>query len=289
MISADSTLSARPIPLSRQKAILFLVLTAVLWSTSGLLIKVSDWQPLSILAGRSALAAGLFFVYLRGRRFRITPLHLLGATAFLATQYLYITSIKMTTAANAIFLQYTAPIYVMILGAWWLKERPTRADGVSVIAVMAGMGFFFGDQLSFGHSLTSPTMIGSLLALISGVTMAVMTVALRAQKDGDPAETLLLSYVAGALLGTPAMVREAWTLPNVGIVIFLGIFQIGLAFVLYSMAIRVVRALETTLIVTLEPILNPLWVFLAIGEAPGPLALLGALLVVSGVTWRATH
>jgi len=250
---------------------------------------VSDWQPLSILAGRSALAAGLFYVYLRGRRFRITPLHLVGATTFLATQYLYITSIKMTTAANAIFLQYTAPIYVMILGAWWLKERPTRADGVSVIAVMAGMGFFFGDQLSFGHSLTSPTMVGSLLALISGVTMAVMTVALRAQKDGDPAETLLLSYVAGALLGAPAMVREAWTLPNIGIVIFLGIFQIGLAFVLYSMAIRVVRALETTLIVTLEPILNPLWVFLVIGEAPGPMALLGALLVVGGVTWRATH
>jgi drug/metabolite transporter (DMT)-like permease len=289
MTSADSALTVAPASLSRQKAVLFLILTATLWSTSGLLIKVSDWQPLSILAGRSALASVIFLLYLRGRRFRITWLHLVGASAFLATQFLYITSIKMTTAANAIFLQYTAPIYVMLLGAWWLKERPTGADGVSMLAVMAGMGFFFGDQLSFGHRLASPTMVGSVLALVSGVTMAVMTVALRAQKDGNPAETLFLSYVLGALLGAPAMVREAWTLPNIGIVLFLGIFQIGIAFVLYSMAIRVIRALETTLIVTLEPILNPLWVFLVIGETPGPMALLGALLVVGGVTWRATR
>jgi drug/metabolite transporter (DMT)-like permease len=289
MHNANATITAAPIPLTRGRAIGLLIVTAVLWSTSGLLIKLSDWQPFSILAGRSVLAAGVFLLYLRGRRFRVTWLHVVGATAFLATQALYITSIKMTTAANAIFLQYTAPIYVMVLGAWLLNEPPTRADGASMLLVMAGMGLFFGDQLSFGHRLTSPTMVGSLLALISGVTMAVMTIALRAQKDGDPAETLLLAYAAGTLLGAPAMARETWTWTNTGIILFLGIVQIGLAFVLYSMAIKVVRALEATLIATLEPILNPIWVFLVIGEAPGPMALLGALLVIGGVTARATR
>ncbi|MGC9523598.1 MAG: DMT family transporter [Anaerolineae bacterium] len=275
--------------LSRRQAVVFLVLTGILWSTSGLAIKVIDWQPLSILAGRSVLAVGVFLVHLRGRWSRPTPLHLLGAAAFLGTQFFFITSTKMTTAANAIFLQYTGPVYVMLLGAWWLGERPERADWIALGLILLGMGFFFGEKLSFDG------LVGNVLALLSGVTMAVMTVALRrigTREGGDdahnaPAETILLAYAAGALIGFPSVARETFTLQSVGIIIFLGLIQIGLAFVLYTSAVPHVSALEASLIVTLEPILNPIWVFLVIGEAPGPLALLGAALVIGGVTLRA--
>jgi drug/metabolite transporter (DMT)-like permease len=270
---------------THRRAVLYLILTATLWSTSGLLVKVIDWQPMSILAGRSLLAACVFAVYLRDLRFRPSRVQIVGAAAFLATQVLFITATKMTTAANAIFLQYTAPVTVIPLSVLWLGERPTRADWVALIAILAGLGFFFGDDLSLDGR------VGNILAIVSGVTMAVMTVCMRragmeTENHRAPAQTILMSHVTGALIGMPSLTREAFTLPNLGIIAFLGLFQIGLAFLLYSSAVRHVHALETTLIVTLEPILNPLWVFLVIGEMPGPMALLGGALVIGAVTYR---
>ena len=265
---------------ARGRAVLLLFLTAIIWSTSGILIKVIDWQPMSILAGRSALAIGVFLIYLRKTKFRFTRALIIGGVTCCATQLLYITATKMTTAANAIFLQYTGPIYVILLGAWFLHERPTRSDWFTLALILAGLGFFFGEELSLDGQ------VGNLLAILSGVTMAIMTICLRAEKDGDPGLAILLAHVMGLFIGLPSMVRESFTLQNVAIMSYLGIVQIGIAFALYSTAIKHVPALEATLIVTLEPILNPLWVFLVIGEAPGPLALLGGILVIGAVTVR---
>lgn len=271
---------------THRRAVLFLVLTAILWSTSGLLVKLIDWRPMSILAGRSMLAAGVFALYLRDLRFRPSRVQILGALTFLATQVLFITATKMTTAANAIFLQYTAPITVIPLSVLWLHERPRRADWLALAVILVGLGFFFGDDLSLDGR------IGNFLAIVSGVTMAVMTVCMRRagmepENDRAPAQTILMSHATGALIGIPSMARETFTLQSMGIIAFLGLFQIGLAFLLYSSAVRHIHALETTLIVTLEPILNPLWVFLVIGEMPGPMALLGGALVIGAVTARA--
>ena len=270
----------------RTRAVLALVLTASLWSTSGVLIKVLDWQPMSILCGRSIFAIFVFLIYLRGTRLRITWMHVLGAAAFLVTQILYISATKMTTAANAIFLQYTAPIYVILLSAWWLKERPERADWLVLAVILAGMGCFFGERLSFTG------LAGNVLALVSGATMALMNMTMRKisiGSDGNTAQgqTILLSFIAGSLVGLPSMVHESFAPRNVAMIVFLGIFQIGLAFALYASAMRHVRALEATLILGLEPILNPIWVFLAIGETPGPVALLGCTLVIGAVALRA--
>jgi drug/metabolite transporter (DMT)-like permease len=110
---------------------------------------------------------------------------------------------------------------------------------------------------------------------------------MRGQKDGVPAQTILLGNLVSACIGLPFLVKEDFSLPNLGIILFLGVFQIGLSFVFYSVAIRHVRVLESTIILTLEPILNPVWVFLVIGEAPGQLALLGSMLVVGAVIARA--
>lgn len=263
--------------IDRRKAIIFLLIAAVLWSTSGIFLKVLNWQPLAVLAGRSLFSSLVFLVYLRRIPRRFTRWQWVAAISSVVTQLLYITAIQMTTAANAIFLQYTAPIYILLLGYWFLREKPSRADWVAMLVIFAGLGLFFGDRLSPGG------FTGNLLAIISGVTMAMMTVAMRAQKDGSPAESFLLANMLGVLLGGYFVFQQPWTVTNWAVVAYLGIFQIGLAFLLYSFAIKVIPALETTLIGTLEPILNPVWVFFFIGETPGPLALVGALVVLVGV------
>ncbi len=188
---------------------------------------------------------------------------------------------KLTTAANAIFLQYTLPVYIVLFGYWFLNERPQRADWISLVVIFTGLFLFFGDDLNFEG------VTGNILAIASGMSMAVLMLCMRKQKDGTPANTILLGNIIGAVIGLPFVFQESFSLPNLGIIAYLGIFQIGLSFVLYSIAIKQVQALESSLILTLEPILNPLWVFLVIGETPGKLALIGGMFVIGAVTVRA--
>jgi drug/metabolite transporter (DMT)-like permease len=267
---------------TRRQAILFLVLTAILWSSSGLLVKIISWQPLSILSGRSILSSVVFWIFLKyPTQFNWTRLQVMGAVGYVGAQIFFIMATKLTTAANAIFLQYTLPIYIVLFGYWFLNERPQRADWISLIVIFAGLFLFFGDDLNFdGFS-------GNVLAIVSGMALALLMLCMRKQKDGTPANTILLGNILGAVIGLPFLFQESYSLPNLGIIAYLGIFQIGLSFVLYSIAIKQVQALESTLILTLEPILNPLWVFLVIGETPGKLALIGGMFVIGAVTARA--
>jgi drug/metabolite transporter (DMT)-like permease len=266
---------------TRLQSIIFLILTAVLWSSSGLIVKIMDWHPLSILSARSVIASLLFLAYLRRFPTRWSRAQIIGAIGYAGAQSLFIMATKLTTAANAIFLQYTSPIYIALLGYWLLHERPRRADWIAMPVIFAGLVLFFGDRLSLEG------LYGNLLAVLSGVSTAVMMLCMRSQKAAVPAYTILLGNILGAIIGLPFLLRETWTLSYFGIVLYLGLFQIGLSFLLYSIAIKHVRALESTLILTLEPILNPLWVFVVLGEVPGPLAMIGGMLVLGAVTARA--
>jgi len=261
----------------RRKAVMYLVVTAILWSTSGVLIKIMDWQPLAILAGRSLFASVVFLIYLRRVPTRFNRWQLLAAGMFILTQFLFITSTKLTTAANSIFLQYTAPIYVMLLAYWWLGEKPSRTDWFAMLVIFLGLTLFFGDQLS------TEGFYGNLLAILSGVTSAVMMVAFRAQKNGDPAESNLIAFLVTAAFGLPFVLKETWTVNSWLILAFLGIVQIGFAFIFFSKGIKHIPALEANLIGTLEPVLNPIWVFLFYGERMGRFALFGGLVVLGGV------
>lgn len=261
----------------RRKAVMYLVVTAILWSTSGVLIKIMDWQPLAILAGRSLFASVVFLIYLRRVPTRFNRWQLLAAGMFILTQFLFITSTKLTTAANSIFLQYTAPIYVMLLAYWWLGEKPSRTDWFAMLVIFFGLTLFFGDQLS------AQGFYGNLLAILSGVTSAVMMVAFRAQKNGDPAESNLIAFLVTAAFGLPFVLKETWTVNSWLILAFLGIVQIGFAFIFFSKGIKHIPALEANLIGTLEPVLNPIWVFLFYGERMGRFALFGGLVVLGGV------
>jgi drug/metabolite transporter (DMT)-like permease len=265
----------------RRKAVLYLIFAAVLWSTGGVMIKAISWSPISILAGRSIFSSILFLIYLRRLPSHFTPWKITASVAHILTAFLFITATKLTTAANAIFLQYTAPLYIVLLGIWFLRERPTRIDWISMVIIFTGMLLFFGDKLSANG------MFGNVLAILSGVTLAIMNVALRAQKDGSPAESILLAHMFTAVVGFPAVLKETWTLSSWLIILYLGIFQIGFSFIFFTSAIKHVPAIEATLISTLEPILNPLWVFLFLGEQPGQLAMLGGLIVLAGVALNA--
>jgi drug/metabolite transporter (DMT)-like permease len=265
----------------RRKAILFVILAAILWSTGGLMIKIISWGPLAIMGGRSIFSSILLLLYVRRIPTKWTRWKILASVSHVLTASLFVTATKMTTAANAIFLQYTAPVYIVLLAAWFLHERPTRTDWISMVIIFSGMLLFFGDKLSLDG------LYGNLLAVLSGITMALMAVSMRAQKGGNPAESILLAHLFTAVVGFPFVLKEAWTVTNWLIILYLGVFQIGLSFLFFSMAIKHIPALEATLISTLEPVLNPVWVFLFVGEQPGLFALVGGVIVLGGVALNA--
>ena len=261
----------------RHKAILFLILAALLWSTAGVFVKALDWQPMSILAGRGLFTSLVFLLYMRRLPNRITRWTLLAAGASIATQFLFITSTKLTTAANSIFLQYTAPIYVLLLAYWFLHEKPSHTDLIAMGTIFLGMVLFFGDKLS------TAGLYGNILAVLSGVTAAIMMVSFRAQKNGSPEDSILIASLVIAIFGFPFVLTESWTVTNWLSIAYLGLIQIGLAFILFTKGIKHIPVLEANLIGTLEPVLNPVWVYLFLGESMGKSALLGGLVVLSGV------
>ncbi len=266
---------------SHRRAIALLLLTALLWSTSGLFVKLLHWHPLSIFSARGIVASVVFLIWLRRVPLRITPFLAAGAAGYMGAQFLFIFSTRLTTAANAIFLQYTAPIYVLIFGVWFLGERPRRVDWITMVVIFAGMLLFFGE------GLTLDGLYGNLAAILGGVALAIMIVSARAQKDSHPAQIFLIGSCLGGLIGLPSVLQETWSLADAAIIAYLGIIQTGLASALYSIAIRHVPALESNLILMLEPVLNPLWVFLVIGESPAPLALIGGAVVLGAIAVRA--
>lgn len=266
---------------NRSKAALLLVVVAVLWSSSGLLVKLIDWHPLAIAGMRSAVAALLLFLA-AFRRLRLTwsfP-QVGGALAYSALVILFVLSTKMTTAANAILLQYTAPVYTALLGAWFLKERVSKFDWGIIALVMGGMTLFFLDKLSPGN------IWGNIAAVSSGIIFSCFILFMRMQKNESPLETVLLGNLLTALVSIPFMLQGAPGGAGWPALVFLGIFQLGLPFLLYSVAIKYVTALDAVLIQVIEPLLNPLWVFLVIGETPGTWALAGGLIVLGAVTGR---
>lgn len=264
----------------RYKAIFALVLCAALWSIGGLLIKMVSLNPLAIAGMRSAIAALVMLAVIKKPKFTWSFAQIGGAVAYTGTVMMFVSANKMTTAANAILLQYTAPIFVALLSWWFLKERVSAKDWIAIIIVMGGMVLFFVDDLQTG------SFLGNIIAILSGVSFAVQAIFMRMQKGGSPAESILLGNLLTALIGLPFMFQKIPTVSDITGLVLLGVFQLGLAYVLYSYAVKHVSALETILIPVVEPVLNPVWVFLFMGEAPGFWALIGGLIVLVSITGR---
>jgi len=254
--------------------------TAFLWSLAGLLIKLVDWNPFAIACGRSVVAAVFLLLWIRKPKFTFSMPQIGAAVASSATMFLFIYANKATTAANAILLQYGSPIFTAILGAFLLKEKPRAEHWVAFAMVAGGMALFFMGDIGGG------SLAGNLAAIAAGVTFAAYFVFMRMQKDGSPLESNLLAHAITAIVGFVValfMPAPQFSLKAAAAIGALGVFQIGLAAVLLSWGIKRVNAIQGSIIAGLEPVFNPLWVFLALGERPGPNALAGGAVIIAAV------
>lgn len=268
-----------------------LILAAALFSTGGLAIKaiaLNNWQIASV---RSAIAAVAMAILLPEAR-RHWKLSLAGpALAYAVMLILFVSSTKLTTAANAIFLQATAPLYLVFLGPLLLKEPTRREDWLTLLVLGAGVSLFFlGEPVA--QSTAPQPLLGNILAAASGFTWALVLISLRARGRSDPAGNQGMQVVvAGNLLAALLCLPFAWPLPvasrlDWGLLIYLGVFQIGIGYLAMTRGMRQVRALEASMILLLEPVLNPIWTWLVLGERPGALALAGGALILSGTLAR---
>lgn len=264
------------------RAVSYLVMASLCWSLGGLLIKAISWPALAVAGGRGAIAALFLLATNRALRFHFSRDQIIGAIGYAACTVTFCVATKLTTAANAILLQYTAPVWIALGGAWFLGERATRRDWLTIAVVLGGMTLFFADSLELA------SVLGNSLAVISGIAFAGMTIALRKQKDGSPVESIilgnLLAFVIGLpwIIGAPALTATGWTA-----LLVLGVVQLGASYWLYARAIKHVTALEAVLIPVIEPILNPVWVLIAMNERPTAMAVAGGAIVLGAVTLRA--
>jgi drug/metabolite transporter (DMT)-like permease len=267
--------------LNKSAGILAMAGTAFLWSIAGLFIKVIDWNPIAIAGSRSLIASMVILIYLRHPKIHLSFAQVAAAVANAATMLLFVSANKTTTATNAIVLQYFAPISTVFISALLLKERARVEHIVALPLVVGGMILMFLDELGGGR------LLGNVLAFMSAITFSFYFVFMRMQKDGSPLESILLSHwltagicvVVSFFLPWPHVTSNA--LAAIGV---LGIVQIGLSAILLSIAIKRVSAVQANLIAVIEPVFNPIWVFFAIGEAPGTVALIGGGIIIVAVT-----
>jgi drug/metabolite transporter, DME family len=275
---------------------LLLVAAAVLFSTGGAGIKAAALTGWQVACFRSAVAAVAMFLVLpetrRGLSWRLAPV----SAAYAATLILFVLSTRMTTAANAIFLQDTAPLYVLLLGPLLLREPLRRSDVLFILAIVAGMSLFGVGTEHAQASAPSPRA-GNICALASGVTWAFTLTGLRWLARRPPAGAGMAAAAAGNALAFAIALPMAFPVSHVGwsaapVILYLGIFQIGLAYFCLTRAVRHVTAFEATSVLLLEPALNPVWVWFFRGERPGAWPLAGgAVILLATLTnaWRQTR
>src|SRR5437762_7122207 len=263
-------------------AVLAVAGAAVLWSSGGLFIKLAPMPALAVACGRS-LIAGVF--YLLVLRPNLRAARWTTAAAYAARIVTFVSATKLTTAANAIFLQYTGPAYVLLLSPFLLDEPFRPVDAVCVALSLAGMSLFFVGKVEPGQAF------GNVVAIASGVFFALTIVLLRRDAKGGSGDALP-STTLGNLLAAAVTAPWAWqavpsmSTPGAAVLVYLGVVQLGLAYLLFTRGVRRVPAAEASLISMLEPVLNPVWVLIGFGEQPGRWAIAGGAVVIAAVVVR---
>jgi DME family drug/metabolite transporter len=267
---------------SKVSPLLFVIAAAVLWSTGGLFIKWTSLSGLELSFGRSLMAAITVAIFTRHEGFGLNKVTAVASVLYAALLLLFVLATKETTAANAIFLQYTAPVYLLILEPLIYKEKFRRRDLIVVTVCVIGMSLFFVGKLR------PQDVTGNLLALASGLCFACYFLLLRHSKSRsvNRASSVIYGNLLLVLVAAPAGLSA---LPQMNLhdglsVLYLGVVQIGLAYTLFTVAMaRGVRSLDAGIVGYVEPVLNPVWVFLVLGERPGPWALVGGAIIVIAV------
>jgi len=271
------------IPKPSVSPLLLVLGAAILWSTGGLFIKATHLSPTELSFGRSLLAAVTIAIFTRREGFGINRISALTSILYAALLILFVVATKKTTAANAIFLQYTAPVYVLILEPLFYKEKFRLRDLITVAVCVGGMSLFFVGQLK------PDDLEGNFYALASGVCFALFFLLLRHSKarDVNRASSAIYGNLIVVLICAPAFFG-AWqrgiSAADFARISYLGVVQIGFAYLLFTLAMaRGVRSLDAGIIGYVEPVLNPIWVFLFIGERPSGWAIIGGAIIIASV------
>jgi drug/metabolite transporter (DMT)-like permease len=271
-----------------------MLLCMLCWSTSGLFIKFIGWHPMVIAGLRSGIAA-LFMLLVRRKSLFSGPapgaaagplggavgVLLLLAAAFSSagTKILYIIANKLTSPANAILLHHSAPVWAAFLGWFLIGERPGKRQWLSLVFVCAGLPLFFVNGLQRGN------LAGDGIALGAGLCFGAGMVFLRMNREGSPALCLFLSHCIPFALGIPFIISHppVFTPASAAAILFLGIVHVGAASLLYAYSIKRLRAIDAVFIDQLEPLLNPVWIFIFSGEVPAPLSMAGGIIIIGAV------
>lgn len=269
--------------MNRKKALFYLVITSVLWSIGGLFIKLVNWNPVAIAGARSGIAAVVMLLYLKKPIKNLGKIKLLGGFSYASLVILFVTANKLTTSANAILLQFTAPVWVALFAKWFLNEKIHKFDWITIAIVMLGMTLFFVGDLNSGY------IIGNFVAVLSGIAMAGVVIFLKLQNDGSPVEMTLVGNIITFIIGVPFFFLSIPTWESILGLLILGIFQLGFSYILYAISIKYVSSIEAILIPVIEPLLNPLWVFLVTGESPGSYAFFGGMIVIISIVIRSLY
>lgn len=268
--------------MTRNRAILEMLLCAALWSIAGIFIKLIPWNSIVIAGLRSLIAGLVMFVYMRARGIGFTAdrRSLAGGAALCLTLTCFVAANKLTTAANSIVLQFTAPMFIVVFSALFLKKRFSRADVLAVVLTMAGISLFFFDQLTPGH------LAGNCVAIFAGMAFACYYMSLEGASESQRMSAILIAHGLTFLVGLPFtfVYPPELSAAPVACIFVLGVVQLGIPYVLLGRASGACPPLACSLLGAVEPLLNPVWVFIFDGEAPGLWALIGGVVVVATIT-----
>jgi len=264
-----------------RKGIIAIVIAALLWSTGGLFIKLIFLDAYQLSFYRSIFSALTFVILFRRKVFVFNTAVLLNGLFYAGILILFVIATKLTTAANAIFLQYTAPIYVLIFEPLILKTKLKAINVISVIISFIGMTLFFVGEISPSH------LEGNLVALLSGICFAAFLIGIRKSSEEFRVPSIFWGNIFIPLICFNSVYPEFnIDMTNFLMVAYLGIFQIGLAYAIFTYSIKRIEGIEAALIAMIEPVMNPIWVYLGYGEKPSPFAILGGLIILSTITIR---
>lgn len=263
-------------------AMLKMLLCACLWSIAGIIIKMVDMNSFAIAGFRSLFAAAAVGVFMAVTKNRIviSKKTVIGAVFLCATFMTFVTANKLTTAANAIVLQFTAPIFVMIIEALAAHKKPKVFDALTVLVTLGGISLFFLDSLGSGRS------IGDIIAVFAGLFLGLFFFIVGESQGDEKISGILFGQLLTAVIGIPFVFFTENTVNAQSIlwIAVLGVFQLGIPYILLSEASKYCPPLACSLISVAEPLLNPVWVAVFYGEIPGIAALAGGVIVIAAVT-----
>ena len=262
------------------KGVLYLVLAGVMCSIGGVCIRLTAWQPLAVNGGRGLVAAcvtGLFLLYLR-HRLTINASVVMGAVSLALTMNLYVLSVRLTTAANAILLMYTSPFFVMLYLWIFYKKRPTVRGGIAAMLVLGGLALLVAGSANTGGSL-----LGDALGLASGAAYAGVFL-VNAGADGDAFSSCFFGQLLAGIIGLPALLCERdFSLQPIVCILLLGVVQLGISYIFMAKGVCLSSPFTASLVTCIEPVLSPVWVALLCGETMAGTALIGGALVLCSV------